>query len=141
LLGLSVTDQPRECPSGPIPSTEREKHVILSLTAPSPSHAGVTIPLVAAVFAFIDGLHRINLRPETKSKLKKLREDVDKELKEKAEKSKKEDESQAVDDKKTAKRKAEEERISRLSAIEQKKVLDRDRKRSYRKMQSKTARK
>lgn len=89
---IKVTDQPRERPtSGPLPPTEREKHVILSLNAPSPSHAADTVGLVSAIFPFIDSLSKINLRPETKVKLKKAREEVDKDLKEEAEREKKEE--------------------------------------------------
>lgn len=137
---IQVTDQPRERPyAGPLLPAEREKHVILSLKAPSPSHAGDTVDLVSAIFPFIDSLSKISLRPETKVKLKKAREEVDKELKEDAEREKKEEVSssfrsrlrsiftlsqvsQASEDKKAAKRKVEEERIARLSAAEQKKV-------------------
>lgn len=52
-------------------------------------------------------------------KLKKVREDVDKELIEEATKEKKEE---AAEEKAAAKKKAEEERLSKLSATEQKKV-------------------
>jgi len=61
----------------------------------------------------------MNLRPETRSKMKKVREDVDKEIREEAVKEKKEE---VAEDKKAARRKAELERVSRLSAAEQKKV-------------------
>jgi Protein of unknown function (DUF1682) len=88
---VQVTDQPRTRPDGPLPSNERHKHVILSLAAPSPGHAADTTALVAAVFPFIDSLSQLNLRPETKTKLKKSREDLDKELKAESEREKKEE--------------------------------------------------
>jgi hypothetical protein len=116
---LSVTDQPRERPALPLAPAEREKHVILCLAVPSADRATETVPLVTAMFTFIEGLTKINLRPETRSKMKKLREDVDREIREEAVKEKKEE---AAEDKKAAKRKAEQERISRLSATDQKKV-------------------
>jgi hypothetical protein len=116
---ISVTDQPRERPAVPLTPAEREKHVILCLAVPPADKAAETIPLVSAMFTFIDGLTKMNLRPETRSKMKKVREDVDKEIREEAVKEKKEE---AAEDKKAARRKAELERVSRLSAAEQKKV-------------------
>jgi hypothetical protein len=47
--------------------------------------------LVANVFPFIDSLGKLSLRPETKNKLRKTREDLEKELKVEAEKEKKEE--------------------------------------------------
>jgi len=134
---LSITDQTRDRPSKPIVSEEREKHIILSLNIPPPD-AAVTIPLLNAIFSFIDSLNKISLRSETKIKLKKIREDLDKSIKEDAEKEKKEE---ALDAKAAAKRKAEEERISKLSPAEQKKELEKEQKRRIRKSQSKMVRK
>jgi len=134
---LSITDQARDRPNKPIPGEEREKHVILSLNVHS-AHAADTIPLLNAVFLFIDSLNKISLRPETKIKLKKIRDDLDKDIKEDAEKEKKEE---ALDAKAAAKRKAEEERISKLSPAEQKKELEKERRRQLRKSQSKVVRK
>lgn len=71
--------------------TEREKHVILTLICPPTSDAAVTLPLVKAVFAFIDSLNKLNLRPETKNKLRKTRDELDKELKDESEREKKEE--------------------------------------------------
>ncbi|KAH7929470.1 DUF1682-domain-containing protein [Leucogyrophana mollusca] len=135
---LSVTDQPRERPPVPLASHEREKHVILCLSAPPASNVWETIPLVTAMFAFVDNLSKLNLRPETKNKMRKVREDVDKEIREEAVKEKREE---AAEDKKAAKRKAEQDRVSRLSAAEQKKILERDRKRAIKKSQGKVVRK
>jgi len=135
---LSVTDQPRVRPDGPVAPNERHKHVILSLIAPSPGHAEDTTALVAAIFPFIDSLSQLNLRPETKTKLRKVREDLDKDLKADSEREKKEEISQAAEDKKVAKRKAEQERIAKLPAAEQKKILEKERKRTLRKSQGKS---
>ncbi|KAF8165327.1 hypothetical protein B0H34DRAFT_233751 [Crassisporium funariophilum] len=88
---LSITDQPRDRPTTAIPAEEREKHVILTLNAPSPSNAADTAPLVAAMFQFIDQLSKVTLRPETRTKLKKTREVLDKTIKEDAEKEQKEE--------------------------------------------------
>ena len=60
-----------------------------------------------------------SLRPETRIKLKKAREEIEKQLKEEAEREKKEE---VAEEKAAAKKKAEEERLSRLSAADQKKV-------------------
>ncbi|KAF5370112.1 hypothetical protein D9758_001041 [Tetrapyrgos nigripes] len=117
---LSVTDQSRDRPDGPNPADKREKHVILSLAIGSPPSA--TAPLVEAMFPFIDSLSKVTLRPETKNKIKKTRDDLDKQLKEDAEKERKEELEQQREDQKAAKRKAEQERISKLSAAEQQKV-------------------
>ena len=86
-----ITDQPRDRPARPIPAEEREKHVILSLSVPSSSNVADTAGLVSAMFQFIDSLNKLNLRPETKAKLKKNREEVDKKIKDEAEKEAKEE--------------------------------------------------
>ncbi|KAJ7180110.1 hypothetical protein C8R43DRAFT_388128 [Mycena crocata] len=130
---LSITDQPRDRPTKPLLPEEREKHVILSLSAPSASHAAATAEVVAALFPFIDSLSKVALRPETKIKLRKVREETDKDIKKEAERDKKEEEAEALEKKKAEKRKAEEERIAKLSAADQKKILERERKRSIRK--------
>ncbi|KAF5322090.1 hypothetical protein D9619_000919 [Psilocybe cf. subviscida] len=135
---LSITDQPRERPSKPIPTDNKEKHVILSLRAPSSSHASDTLGLVTAVFQLIDNLNKINLRPETKNKLKKIREEAEKDIKDESEKEKKEEEAEA---KAAAKRQAEQERIAKLSAADQKKEIEKERKRLLRKSQGKSIRK
>lgn len=88
---LQITDQPRDCPSQPLPQEERETHVILSLNATSLSAAADTTELASAIFTLIDNFHRLNLRPETKSKLKKTRDELDHKLKLDAEKEKKEE--------------------------------------------------
>ncbi|KAF8621573.1 hypothetical protein AX15_007599 [Amanita polypyramis BW_CC] len=138
---LSVTDQPRQHPLGPIPADEREKHVIVSLKVPPSSRAEDTVAFVTAIFSFIDALGKLNLHPETKTKLKKARDVVDKELRENTEKEKKEQLSQAAQDRKAAKRKAEEERRAKLSATEQQKILEKERKKNLRKSHSKVVRK
>jgi hypothetical protein len=139
---LSLTDQPRERPTtGPLAPGEREKHLILSLAAPPASAADATESLVSALFPFIDALPRVTLRPETKTKLRKTREDLDRDLKEEANREKTEEAAQALEDKKAAKRRAEEERISRLSASEQQKIIEREKKRALRKQQGKVVRK
>ncbi|CAL1700641.1 unnamed protein product [Somion occarium] len=152
---LSITDQPRTRPQVPIPPSQKSKHVILHLTVPPPSASSLTLPLVTAVFQLIDvisaeggwgigkgpstGKNGIGLnpglRPETRTKLRKAREEVDKQLKEESEKEKKEE---AAEEKTAAKKKAEEERVSKLSAAEQKKALEREKKRAIRKTQGKT---
>jgi len=88
---MQVTDQPRIRPDGPVAPNERHKHVILSLVAPSSAHAADTVALVSALFPFIDSLAQVNLRPETKNKLKKIREDLDKNLKADSEREKNEE--------------------------------------------------
>ncbi|KAJ7095409.1 hypothetical protein B0H15DRAFT_829444 [Mycena belliarum] len=136
---LSITDQPRDRPTKPLKPSDYEKHVILSLSVPSSSRAADTAGAVAALFPFVDSLSKIALRPETKNKLKKIREEIEKDIKLESERDKKEEEAEALEAKKAAKRKAEEERIAKLSAADQKKILEKERKRSIRKQQGKVA--
>ncbi|KAI0081791.1 DUF1682-domain-containing protein [Panus rudis PR-1116 ss-1] len=152
---LSLTDQPRSRPLAPLPASHRSKHLILTLNLPSSSDSKATLGLVQAVFQLVDviageggwgigkgpatgkngvGLNP-SLRPETRAKLKKTREEVEKQLKEDAEKEKREEQAE---EKAAAKKKAEEERLSRLSAAEQKKIMEREKKRALRKTQGKT---
>ena len=100
------------------------------MRVPPASKAGATLPIVKATFALIDGLEKLSLRPETRLKLRKTREDLDEQIKKEAEAEKKEE---AEIDKLAQKRRAVEERVSKLSAAEQRKQLERDRKRQMRK--------
>ncbi|TFY57914.1 hypothetical protein EVJ58_g6728 [Rhodofomes roseus] len=142
---LSITDQPRTRPSAPLPQSQRSKHLILELTLPPPSDAAATLPLLQAAFQLVDAIAgegkasgmrgglAAQLRPETKNKLKKTREEVEKQIREEAKREQREEEEEK---RATAKRKAEEERLSRLSAADQKKALDREKKRAMRKSQT-----
>ncbi|KAH9966125.1 DUF1682-domain-containing protein [Russula dissimulans] len=134
---LSITDQPRVRPSV-ISANRGAKHVILSLALPPSSRAADSTQLVSAMFGLIDALEKINLRPETKTKIKKTRENFAKTVKDEAERDARED---AADAKLTAKRRAEEERVASLSAAEQQKLLERNRKRNLRKTQGKMVKK
>jgi len=58
---------------------------------PPSSSSSDTLAFISGLFAFIDSLTKVHLRPETKTKLRKIREDLDKELKADAEKDKKEE--------------------------------------------------
>ena len=149
---LSLTDQPRTRPLSPLPASQRKKHLILSLVVPPTSDSAATLPLVQAFFQLADviagaggwgigkgpgqkgvGLNA-SLRPETKTKLKAIREKVEKEIKEDAVKEQREE---AEAEKAAAKKKAGEEKLSKLSAAEQKKALEREKKRAMRKTQGK----
>jgi len=135
LISLSITDQPAERPTLPLLPEEREKHVIVKLSVPSGSQVEDTKEFLASLFQLVDIVGTklgSALRPETKNKLKKVREDLDKQLKVEATKEQKEE---AEDTKRAAKRRQEQERISRLSAAEQQKIVERDRKRAMRKAQ------
>lgn len=139
-ISLSITDQPAERPTLPLRPEEREKHIIVKLSVPSGSQVRDTKEFVTSLFQFIDIVGTklgSALRPDTKNKLRKVREELDKELKTEATKEKKEEvryflsdavafterlSSQVEDAKRAAKRRQEEERVSRLSAAEQKKV-------------------
>ncbi|TFK91809.1 DUF1682-domain-containing protein [Polyporus arcularius HHB13444] len=143
---LSLTDQPRVRPEHPLASSERSKRLILSLRLPPSSSASATLPLVTAAFQLVDiiagegklpgvrgGLHA-QLRPETRNKLKKIRDEVEKEIREEAAKEKREEEEE---EKAAARKKARDEKLSKLSAAEQQKALDREKKRLLRKSQGK----
>lgn len=92
----------------------------MSLDSPAPSDAAATIPLVEACFALVDALDtKVSLRPETKLKLKARREEVVAELRKEARKEKDEEQD---DRKRSAKKKAEEDKLAKLNATEQKKV-------------------
>ena len=142
---LSITDQPRSRPSAPLPQSQRKKHLILELSLPPSSDAAATLPVIQAAFHLIDAIAgegkttglrgglAAQLRPETKSKLKKYREQVEKEISEEAKREQREEEEEK---RLAAKRKAEEERLSKLSAAEQKKAMDREKKRAMRKNQT-----
>lgn len=92
----------------------------MSLDSPAPSGAAATIPLVEICFALVDALDsKVSLRPETKLKLKTRREEITAELRKEARKEKDEEQD---DRKRAAKRKAEEDKLAKLNAVEQKKV-------------------
>lgn len=63
----------------------------MSLRAPPAAHVADVTPLVTALFQLVDVLGKISLRPETKTKLRKGREEVDRTLKVEAEKEQKEE--------------------------------------------------
>ncbi|KAH7343827.1 hypothetical protein B0J17DRAFT_192284 [Rhizoctonia solani] len=118
---LLITDQPPERPeSGPLPASQRERHLLLSLTVPEPSEAKDTVPLIKEIFSLVDVIdQKPGFKVETYKKLKKTRMELDAELAKEADKEKRDE----VEEKKAAeKRKAAEERLARLSAAEQKKV-------------------
>jgi hypothetical protein len=141
LRSLSITDQPRTRPSVPLPASARSKHVLLSLSAPPPSDAAATTAFVNAVFAFVDALSKLQLRPESRAKIAKKREEADKELAKEIKEREQEALQEAGEDKKALKKRAEDERISKLSAAEQAKVLEKERKRALKKTQGKVIRK
>ena len=133
-------------PSAPLDPAERSKRLVLSLALAPASDAAATLPLVAAAFQLVDvvagegklpGVGRglsAALRPETRAKLRRTREEVDKEIREEAAKEKREE---AEEEKAAARKKARDERVSKLSAAEQQKLLDREKKRLLRKSQGK----
>jgi hypothetical protein len=125
-----ITDQPSFRPPAPIKPESRKKYVVLSLAVPPASAAASTVPFVQGVFHFVDALagvggHKLllaGLRPETRSKLRKRRDELNAELRADALRETKEAEQEAREDAIAAKRKAEKDRIAGLSAAEQQKV-------------------
>ena len=143
---LSLSDQPRERPAAPLDASERSKRLVLSLAVPRGADAAATLPLVAAVFQLVDviaGEGRLPgargglgaaLRPETRAKLRRTREDVARELQEDAAREKREEEEE---EKAAARKRARDERVGKLSAAEQQKLLEREKKRAMRKTHGK----
>jgi len=134
-ISLSITDQPAERPTLPLLPEEREKHVIVKLSVPSGSQVEDTKEFVTSLFQLVDIVGTklgSGLRPDTKSKLRKVREDLNRQLKTESTKEQKEE---VEETKRAEKRRQEQERVSRLSAAEQQKVIQRDRKRAMRKAQ------
>lgn len=83
LISLSITDQPAERPTIPLHPEERERHVIVKLSIPSSSQVNDTKEFVTSIFQLVDivGTKFAGaLRPDTKSKLRKVREEIDKQL-------------------------------------------------------------
>ena len=96
LRSLSITDQPHERPQSVasyVAQKPTAKRVLLDINLPGPQHAKDILPLVDAVFALVDLLAagKVVLRPETRAKIRKVREDVEKEIKEDEIKEKKEE--------------------------------------------------
>lgn len=157
---LIVTDQPSVRPDTweleePVPSLlTRPRHVVLTLSLPSSSDAASTLPIVRAAFELVDVIGAINgsvpasansvaargasLQTETLKKLKVARKDWDA-LLEKERTSEKVAEEE--DAKRLAKKRAEDERIAKLPAAEQQKLLEKERKRSLRKAQMRQVKK
>ncbi|KZO98177.1 DUF1682-domain-containing protein [Calocera viscosa TUFC12733] len=134
---LIITDQPADRPEVPIPLAERERHVILALVPPSSGQSAQTLPIVESIFRFVDTIDKTSLRVETIRRLKRNRQEFEEELVKEIEKVKKEREEEEGEDKKAAKRRAEQERVSKLSPEEQKKWEEKERKRTLKKAQGK----
>lgn len=109
---MQITDQPAERPdSGPIPTNQRERHLLLSLAVPEPSEAKDTVALVKQVFSLVDVIDQkpafkvevgslshhavvfayVCWYQQTYKKLKKTRVDLDAELVKEAEKEKRDE--------------------------------------------------
>ena len=94
IISLSITDQPTERPTLPLLPEEREKHVIVMFSVPSGSRVNDTKEFVTSIFQLVDIIGTKfsgSLRPDTKSKLRKIREDLDNQLRAEAAKEKKEE--------------------------------------------------
>lgn len=96
LRSLSITDQPHERPqtaASYVSQKHSAKRVVLDIALPDPGHANDILPLVDAVFALLDlfAAGKVVLRPETRAKIRKMREGVEKEIKEEESREKKEE--------------------------------------------------
>ncbi|WFD43787.1 hypothetical protein MPSI1_002451 [Malassezia psittaci] len=134
-----VTDQPEVRPvSANIPSVDR---IALTMRLPrTKSEAQQTLPVLAAVLDVVDALwlasngrnSLLQLRPETQASLKKTRNEIAKvleaEVLEGLEKDEKEDRDEA-------RRKAQQEKFSKMTPAEQAKRKQVEKRRAQRKMQ------
>jgi len=157
---LIVTDQPEKRPDTyelktPVPSLlTRSRHILLTLSLPPALRASSTLQLVRTTFELVDALGQYHgtvtlgnnhpakgaatLLPETMRKLRATRKDWVELLEKERTKEMTAEEEEA---KRVAKKKAEDEKVSKLSAAEQQKLLEKERKRALRKAQTKGARK
>lgn len=73
-LSLQISDEPRERPEKPVPLLDQERHLILTLSVPPTSNPAATLEMVSTVFAIIDYLDSKlpSLRPEVCSPLEVL---------------------------------------------------------------------
>lgn len=155
---LIITDIPADRPDTweleePVPSLlTRSRHLLLTFALPPTSHAAMTLPVVKAAFELVDALAVINnvaaglpgnhparpavLQAETIKKLKSSRKNWDEGFEKERVADKLAEEEAA---KLAAKKRAEDERVSKLSASEQQKLLEKERKRAMRKAQTRGA--
>lgn len=118
---FSITDQPDKRPSTSVLDT-KSKRVVLTLRLPTTTEGmRDVVHLLEGTFTLMDALAagRVTFRPETRVKIRRVREDMQRVILTEAEKTKKEE---VVEDKRATRRRAEEERVARLSATDQKKV-------------------
>lgn len=156
---LIITDQPSSKPDTyelkqPVPSLlTRTRHIQLTLKLPPTSRAAATSSIVQAAFELVDALGYLSgsiegsslpanhparlflLQSETYKKLRHARKDWDERLEKErtAEKV-----AELEEAKRAEKKRLEDERISKLSASEQQKLLEKERKRAMRKTAGKT---
>lgn len=131
LDSLVLTDQPATRPeNGPVAADKRERLLVLTLQAPK-SRADVqkAVELIQLGCNLVDATDKgvIKVRNETLNKLRKTRQQVDKELLEESTKEQREAEQEAREE---AKRKAEKEKFDKLSPAEQAKRKEVERKRA-----------
>jgi len=137
---LIITDQPTQRPLEPIPPNKKERHLHLTLDVPATKTDQST--LLLAIFDLIDLLSAsapnqtgyLNLRPETKNRLKTRRETLEAELRKDAEREQKEIEEEA---RRSEKKKEKDEAMSGMSGHGQRKALEKEQKRALRKAQGK----
>jgi len=131
----------------------RPRNLTLTLSLPPAADAASTLPIVKAAFEIVDTLAVINgvasslpsshparlaiLQPETIKKLRATRRDWD-DILERERMAEKVAKVEAA--KVAAKKRAEDERIGKLPAAEQQKILEKERKRAMRKAQTRGAR-
>ncbi|RUS33528.1 hypothetical protein BC938DRAFT_471212 [Jimgerdemannia flammicorona] len=136
--GLIISSYPKEAPlkfDGTFPNT-----VTLIIRLPSDrARLKETKPLVELLTEVIDALpgRALNLKPEIRNKLKKNREEVEKDYA----KAAAEERQEELIKKKAEKRKEEEERVRKLSPAEQRKWEEKEKKAELKKQQKKMVRK
>lgn len=135
---LIVTDQPKDKPAT-LAETEPKKRIILQLRMPHPTDAPKVARLVQAYIRLIDHLvERAHFRPEVTRKIKAAREDANRKMRRAEEEAAAEErEARRVDERK----KERDAKLSRMTASEQKKFLEKEREKETRRGMKKQQRK
>lgn len=134
---LVWTDQPTTAPTDAVVSYAERLSLTLRLPR-TERDAQACLPVLGALWDVVDALHgtamgRTNLmalRPETQAGLKKTRTEIEMVLRQDQNKLSKEDEKEALED---ARRKAQQEKLAKMSPAEQAKRRQLEKKRAQRK--------
>lgn len=141
---LIISDQPVREPEEEITTPTRFLTVSLNVptkdakAAKNPNIPSATTPILKAVMSLLDKVPQAaHFRPETRSKLRRARDDANKRFL----KAKEAEREEALIKKRLEKKREEDARIAKLSPDEQRKHEERERKRDAKKAQKKMTKK